>query len=226
MKTVAALIGSVLLSIVTFIAGVLGATFYMAAPEPASIGKTSEISDLWTAEPTVVARNQGGLERVAASTIPVSDARSGGSLSEPVERVSAVPDEELDDVTTGSVVDATEPEAERAATLRREHVQWCMAKFNSYRAEDGTYQPYNGKRRACVSPYGSGESELLHETDGASEEILSSARRTHADIDVGVTEVTEEMESHIRECSTRYRSYRPADNSYQPYDGGPRRQCR
>ncbi|MER9869926.1 BA14K family protein [Mesorhizobium sp. M0136] len=26
-------------------------------------------------------------------------------------------------------------------------------------------------------------------------------------------------------CFSRYRSYRPADNTYQPYSGGPRSQC-
>ncbi|CAH2409678.1 Lectin-like protein BA14k [Mesorhizobium escarrei] len=26
-------------------------------------------------------------------------------------------------------------------------------------------------------------------------------------------------------CFNRHRSYRPEDSSYQPYSGGPRRQC-
>ncbi len=30
--------------------------------------------------------------------------------------------------------------------------------------------------------------------------------------------------SHVNWCYDRYRSYRAADNSYQPY-GGPRQQC-
>ncbi|RUT94452.1 BA14K family protein, partial [Mesorhizobium sp. USDA-HM6] len=30
---------------------------------------------------------------------------------------------------------------------------------------------------------------------------------------------------HIDDCFSRYRSYNPQDNTYQPYDGGPRRQC-
>ena len=31
---------------------------------------------------------------------------------------------------------------------------------------------------------------------------------------------------HVAYCFSRYRSYRPEDNTYQPYGGGPRRQCR
>lgn len=33
------------------------------------------------------------------------------------------------------------------------HVQWCNNHYRSYRAYDNTFQPYNGPRRACYSPY-------------------------------------------------------------------------
>lgn len=33
------------------------------------------------------------------------------------------------------------------------HVNWCANHYRSYRAYDNTYQPYNGPRRQCVSPY-------------------------------------------------------------------------
>ncbi|MCV0395153.1 MAG: BA14K family protein [Rhizobiaceae bacterium] len=33
------------------------------------------------------------------------------------------------------------------------HVRWCYDRWRSYRASDNTYQPYNGPRRQCVSPY-------------------------------------------------------------------------
>lgn len=34
------------------------------------------------------------------------------------------------------------------------HVQWCFSNYRSYRAADNTFQPYNGPRRQCRSPYG------------------------------------------------------------------------
>lgn len=34
------------------------------------------------------------------------------------------------------------------------HVRWCENRWRSYRAYDNTYQPLNGPRRICVSPYG------------------------------------------------------------------------
>lgn len=33
------------------------------------------------------------------------------------------------------------------------HVQWCYDRYRSYRAWDNTFQPYNGPRRQCWSPY-------------------------------------------------------------------------
>lgn len=33
------------------------------------------------------------------------------------------------------------------------HVNWCSDRYRSYRASDNTFQPYNGPRRTCVSPY-------------------------------------------------------------------------
>ncbi len=33
------------------------------------------------------------------------------------------------------------------------HVQWCYDRYRSYRAYDNTYQPYDGPRRQCYSPY-------------------------------------------------------------------------
>ena len=33
------------------------------------------------------------------------------------------------------------------------HVEWCYDRYRSYRAYDNTFQPYNGPRRQCYSPY-------------------------------------------------------------------------
>jgi hypothetical protein len=33
------------------------------------------------------------------------------------------------------------------------HVQWCYDRWRSYRASDNSYQPYNGPRKQCMSPY-------------------------------------------------------------------------
>ena len=33
------------------------------------------------------------------------------------------------------------------------HVEWCYDRYRSYRASDNTFQPYNGPRQQCNSPY-------------------------------------------------------------------------
>lgn len=33
------------------------------------------------------------------------------------------------------------------------HVRWCYNRYKSYRASDNTFQPYNGPRQQCRSPY-------------------------------------------------------------------------
>jgi len=33
------------------------------------------------------------------------------------------------------------------------HVEWCYNRYRSYRAYDNTFQPYNGPRQQCYSPY-------------------------------------------------------------------------
>lgn len=34
------------------------------------------------------------------------------------------------------------------------HVAWCYDRYRSYRQSDNTFQPYNGPRQLCRSPYG------------------------------------------------------------------------
>lgn len=43
--------------------------------------------------------------------------------------------------------------APRPGRLTQAHVRWCQDRYISYRLSDNTFQPYNGPRRACLSPY-------------------------------------------------------------------------
>lgn len=36
---------------------------------------------------------------------------------------------------------------------RNAHINWCYNRYRSYRASDNSFQPYNGPRRQCYSPY-------------------------------------------------------------------------
>ena len=41
----------------------------------------------------------------------------------------------------------------RAGRLSSAHVRWCYDRYRSYRAYDNSFQPYNGPRQQCYSPY-------------------------------------------------------------------------
>lgn len=40
-----------------------------------------------------------------------------------------------------------------APDLPARHVRWCYNRYRSYRAFDNSYQPYDGPREQCYSPY-------------------------------------------------------------------------
>lgn len=44
-------------------------------------------------------------------------------------------------------------DAPRRGGLSNAHYRWCENRYRSYRAYDNTFQPYNGPRRQCYSPY-------------------------------------------------------------------------
>lgn len=46
-----------------------------------------------------------------------------------------------------------EPRRAYRYRLSQAHYDWCQARYRSYRASDNTFQPYNGPRRQCRSPY-------------------------------------------------------------------------
>ncbi|WP_348631586.1 BA14K family protein [Mesorhizobium sp. M1C.F.Ca.ET.187.01.1.1] len=45
------------------------------------------------------------------------------------------------------------PPPRPAARLAATHVRWCSERYVSYRAWDSSYQPYDGPRQQCWSPY-------------------------------------------------------------------------
>lgn len=52
----------------------------------------------------------------------------------------------------GVIVGQTHP-VPSARRLNAAHIEWCFDRYRSYRAYDNTYQPYDGPREQCWSPY-------------------------------------------------------------------------
>jgi penicillin-binding protein 1A len=92
----------------------------------------------------------------------------------------------------------------RAATPERPQcdVEACADAYDSFRASDCTYKPRRGPRKVC---------SMLPPTAGIT--------------DQSIAQVPSNSSCNVDVCSRRYRSFEPADCSYQPYGGGPRRFC-
>jgi hypothetical protein len=95
-----------------------------------------------------------------------------------------------------------------------QHVSWCGSRYRSYDVASNTYLTFSGEVRDCVSPYLTG---LAPQWEGDEGEVIAASDEP--------TYVDAHSVGHAQACMDRYRSYRMEDNSYQPYGGGPRRQC-
>jgi hypothetical protein len=53
----------------------------------------------------------------------------------------------------GGAIDNDRPVRVRPRTNSSAHIDWCFDRYRSYRSSDNTFQPYNGPRQQCYSPY-------------------------------------------------------------------------
>ena len=189
----------------------------------------------------------------AADRLPSSDPQSAQPhVAAPAIAPAPVDAAPVDTVTTASVQETggegaredrlafagSEDEVQPTPSdqLSISHMEWCAVRYRSYRPEDNSYMSYNGGQQPCVSPYSGGPSQeevastlgaapvvrAYPEADSyASDPVLEEASPVQYAADDGAYAGSD----HASYCFSRYRSYRPEDNSYQPFGGGPRRQC-
>lgn len=214
MRSLFSLVLGITMAVVLFVGGVAAASWILAEPAPHRFAHLDE-RPLWTNRPVAIDPQTQSFERIAAAPVPpvflamavdVPDDRKP-----PVDMASdeaTFQNASLDMATTGAI--ENEPMTTLAGTP---HAEWCQSRYNSYRLEDNTYQPYNGPRRSCESPHMAGE--IAPDTARA-ETVAYSAGAERA--------MVQADNSHVNWCLQRYRSYRLEDNTYQPYNG-PRRAC-
>lgn len=177
-----------------------------------------DIRDLWTSKPVRVDRAAQNLERLPpryATNVVMAPAQSASNevaLEAEVADLGS-PVAGIDIISTGSVNDEGSDALE--AALPAQHLAWCGKRYRSYDPANNTYRSFSGTLRDCTSPY---------LTDNA-EEIAEDAELMA--VNDGKTNSTDRSfeDANTSACMARYRSYRPSDNSYQPYGGGPRQQC-
>ncbi|TDW20739.1 BA14K-like protein [Rhizobium azibense] len=99
--------------------------------------------------------------------------------------------------------DSARPSTERQITqpkLSTEHLAWCAERYRSFNPATNSYRSYSGATRECSSPFQRSVAEASGRV-GTKINTQAAAR-----------------------CAARYKSYRPEDNTYQPWEG-PRRSC-
>lgn len=252
MKLFFAALSGFLVTIAIFAGGAFSAIWFLSA-EPVPVQQPGlDTAGIWTVEPVRVDAQDQDYRRVdvaargdapdaateETATGEVQVAALGGeasglddtSLVDPMTTASLTP--EPDERESLMEAEAELPEPALDPRLVAAHVGWCSNRYRSYRPSDNSYNPYRGPRRDCISPY---YEEIVTTMAGSEaprveDEMVASAN-TGSSYLVGSAEASEMPQGrsysrdHIRECFARYRSYRVEDNSYQPYGGGPRRQC-
>lgn len=235
MKPFLAFVGGFVLSLAIFFSGIVMAITYFHA-EPVKIQQVGrDVAHLWTAEPQKVEPTAQTFERVAADSGQPEAKQSravpqGGAMAAAASSSAEVDAADVDKMTTAAVTPGDDPalRSPEMEAMAAAHADWCASRYRSYRPRDDSYTPYSGGRRRCVSPY-SEASQGIAPTPVSAEPEAEGYIQAESDAPaVYVEYASDDMQldgDHIDYCFSRYRSYRPEDNTYQPFGGGPRRQC-
>ncbi|MFU0505819.1 BA14K family protein [Pseudaminobacter sp. NGMCC 1.201702] len=204
MKAFIAAAGGFCVTLMVFAGGALTAVFFVNAEPVADRSLDMDTTALWTNQAVKVNTPSPNLQRLPARSISQLPDKNARQEEEDLAR-GATP-QATDPLTTTAISsERTTPEANEA------HIEWCFENYRSYDPRDNSYNAYSGERRRCISPYSDSAEEKANYVEAAYEgEAAMSAY---------------ESAGHVQSCFERYRSYRPEDNTYQPYGGGPRRQC-
>ena len=203
--------GGFLLTLAVFASGLAFAAWLLAAKPVQQATPSTSVADLWTRDARPVKTAAQSFERIPAEQAEIPDASA---------MAKALPDP----IVTSAVQPSTGEVKATTAELPAAHVEWCASRYRSYNPEDNSYRSYTGRQRPCISPY----SATAQPPDGVSYvEANDASMNGYVPTDEWATaEGSPQLSSdHIDYCFSRYRSFRPEDNTYQPYSGGPRRQC-
>lgn len=213
MKYLLATLGGVALTLCIFAGGVAFAVTYLAADRVPVKRPSLDSSLVFRTDVVKVNLKQQDYERVEPRDVPERSIQTGSFIAD----VELVP--EIDDISTA----APGPDLPGASGLSDEHVNWCRDRYRSYQQDTNSYTPYGGGSRECVSPFTDGTTAT-----GQDEAILleaSASESAAGELVPHQASAVQRSDEHIMSCFERYRSYRPEDNTYQPYSGGPRVQC-
>jgi hypothetical protein len=240
-KAILLLLASLVFLVTIFMCGVFFTAYVIAEPEPHKFAHI-DTPDLWTSKPVKVATEGQGYDRVAAvetaASVPASDLP--GARSTTGQQTANVQSPDVDHTVTGSLdpqdaaneADPNVMQSAGAGAVDPVRAEWCYARYRSYRVEDNSYQPFSGPRRQCEAPGTEAHQAAAalprgQSYDAGMQDASIEEEQSQLVADRGSSMGGAQMQggSHEDWCLARYRSYRIEDNSYQPFDGGPRRAC-
>lgn len=253
MKPILLLLGSLVLLVLVFLSGVIITANVIAVPEPHKFANM-DTPDLWTSKPKAVDTAGQEYKRLPTATPPASvaaDTRETPAVQQTAAGV-VVDNTVTGSINPQQPASVPQPQAtlpqpqeERKAMVNPAQADWCFARYRSYRIEDNSYQPMSGgPRRQCRAPGAAATGDVAAapvpdqpQAPPMQDELQplpeAPAARANQRADDGAAGYTQSQAidadvpagSHEEWCFARYRSYQAEDNSYQPFAGGPRRQC-
>ena len=254
MKLILLLLGSFVLLVLVFLSGVIITANVIAVPEPHKFANM-DTPDLWTSKPKAVDTAGQEYKRLPTATPPASvaaDTRETPAVQQTAVGVAAVDNTVTGSINPQQPASVPQPQAtlpqpqeERKAMVDPAQADRCFARYRSYRIEDNSYQPLSGgPRRQCRAPGAAATGtvatapvasrpqapQMQDELQPPPERPAARANQRAGDGEAGYAQ-SEAIDadvpagSHEEWCFARYRSYQAEDNSYQPFAGGPRRQC-
>jgi hypothetical protein len=240
LRAILLLLTTLVFAVVVFCAGLAVTAHLIAEPEPHRFAHLD--TPLWTSKPVAIDPATQNYERIAAipaiASLPPVDPRDKGFASFGDDNISNQTEvgQSADTAQTSVALrDGMPP----VATSDPAHTEWCFERYRSYNLDDNSYQPYGGGPRAqCESPWtpiaqdmqanvSADHLEQKTGTPSATSVAYSEdqAAETGEQMPVEHAAASAPAGAHEEWCYARYRSYRVDDNSYQPFDGGPRRAC-
>jgi len=245
MKAALAVLGGFVATGAVFAGGAASATWFLVAKDTQATQLVMDQNALWTSQPKVVEAPGRDMQRLAVADEPERVAsiglrrgdEGGGAEGPDMDAIEDLSPSAVDPTVTAAVPQTGDTSDAASDELLFAHLDWCASRYRSYRPRDNSYTPFSGGRRTCVSPYtealqGSGDDVSpppaagdSYAEDDASFVVVGDASGAR-EVEYQTAEASGYFsEEHLDYCFSRYRSYRPEDNSYQPYGGGPRRQC-
>ncbi|MDX8534695.1 BA14K family protein [Mesorhizobium sp. VK25A] len=286
MKALLGIAGGFVLTLAVFASGLAFATWLLAAKPVRQATPAIGVSELWTKDAQPVDPQKQNLERIPAQQAAAAPAKAGEPAKadggtqptalaapappaaprlQPLPGVPGPGQPAPPDAGAAQQPAAADQQA-RQQQLPVAHLQWCAARYRSYRPAENSYRSYSGELRPCISPYydpgsdrtastGGGQNDQAAANDpqgGPSDNRMSDGQMSDDQAEMEgyapsgdgyattyggpPEEISPEAEAaqaagrpvsgdHVDYCFNRYRSYDPRDNTYQPFDGGPRRQC-